>query len=600
MNRRIRIGLVGLSVLALAGTSAGGALAASSGRGTANSSITLLEVKLGDLQSLKVLVDEGQGTLDPSRLGLSGPQAFGSLTVADAKGIIDLSIPNPPIRATAPGAQAGTLTSMAVNFPPSQVAGANNLPVGLGQLVTGTINPLRVEAFQDSAGARSAVGTDVPSLNVLSGLVSIKDVKVGTVASNASPASSDADTGVLKIGEVNVLDLSEFLGGLGLGLSDLGVGALTGLVDKLGLPIQTSSIPGAAGLNNIGDISSVLSTVTGLASTLTGVTGAANCSDLTNLAGAGSLLSGLPLQGVLGSGGLLGSLGLGSILNVGDLLSTCSAGNFASVQNDALSTLTSTLSGLTPLADGLLDQVLGVLDGAPLLQLSGVELSALAKAADTLANSSATTTVNLGTLKVGALDLGVLDLNATAAQVTALVNTVQSTLSSVTSVLGLPNLIDIGILERTASTKAEGNYNVADAAVSALRVSINPPAVLSNALSTATALPIGNVLGGLIPNLPIASGLATGDLAKAFSLTTLLSQPTTITVGSIRAQSEHTIDPAVIGAPGAPGGPIAPPLSGELPRTGANGALLGVLAAVALGGAFGLSRVLRRKPVIEG
>jgi hypothetical protein len=440
----------------------------------------------------------------------------------------------------------------------------------------------------------------VSSLNVLGGLVSVKDVKVGDVVSNASPASSDANTGVLRIGEVNVLDLSEFLGGLGLGLSDLGVGTLTGLVDKLGLPISTSAIPGASALNGISDISSVLSTFTGLASTLTGVTGAASCTDLTNLAGAGSLLAGLPLQGVLGSGGLLGSLGLGSVLNVGDLLSTCSVANFADTKSGALGTLTSTLSGLTPLADGLLDQVLGVLDGAPLLQLSGVELSALAKAADTLGNSSATTSVNFGKLKVGGLDLGVLDLNATVAQVTSLVNTVESTLSSVTSVLGLPNLIDIGILERIASTKTEGNYNVADAAVNALRVSINPPAVLSNALSTATALPIGNVLGGLIPNLPIASGLATGDLAKAFSLTTLLSQPTTITVGSIRAQSDYTIDPAVASTPGGTNGPIAPPVSGELPRTGANGALLGALAAVALGGAFGLSRVLRRKPVIEG
>ncbi len=47
MNR-IRIGLVGLVVASLTGLSAGGAAAATSGRGTASSSITLLSVDLGN------------------------------------------------------------------------------------------------------------------------------------------------------------------------------------------------------------------------------------------------------------------------------------------------------------------------------------------------------------------------------------------------------------------------------------------------------------------------------------------------------------------------------------------------------------------------
>ena len=54
---RIRIGLVGLVVLALSGVTAGGALADSTGRGTAAASVTLLDVTLGNVQHLKVLAD---------------------------------------------------------------------------------------------------------------------------------------------------------------------------------------------------------------------------------------------------------------------------------------------------------------------------------------------------------------------------------------------------------------------------------------------------------------------------------------------------------------------------------------------------------------
>ena len=97
MNR-IRIGLVGLVVTSLTGLTAGGASAAVSGRGTASSSITLLSVDLGNVQHLKVLTDQGQGTLDAARLGLSGPQAFASLSAVDAAGLLNLSLPTPEPR----------------------------------------------------------------------------------------------------------------------------------------------------------------------------------------------------------------------------------------------------------------------------------------------------------------------------------------------------------------------------------------------------------------------------------------------------------------------------------------------------------------------
>lgn len=603
MNR-IRIGLVGLVVLALTGLTAGGANAAT-GRGTATASVTLLDVKLGNVQQLKVLTDVGQGTLDAARFNFSGPQAFGQLTAVDATGALNLALPAPPMRADAPGTSNASLASIPVSFPPSSlpVAGTG-LPVGAGLLATGSINPIKVEAFSDAAGARSAVGTEIPSLSVLQGLLSVSDVKLGTLTTNASPTSSKAETGVLSIGDVSVLNLGQLLGGLGLSLDDLGLGAVTGLLDQLGLPV---AVPGLGDLDGAG-VTGILSPVFNLTSAISGVTGAADCGALAGL-GLDSLLSpvtGLltPVTGLLGgltgSGGLLGSLG-----SVTGDVSACNAGNFATTKSNILGDLQGTLSGLTGAAgpaDDVLSGLLSTVSGAPLLQVSGIELSALANAAETLAGSSATTSAKLGTIKVGGLaPLGALDLNATVDQVNALVNTVESTLNSVLGPLGLGNLIDIGIMERTASTKTEGVYNVADAGINVLRVSINPPAVLSDVLGTVNALtsPLSGIVGSLGAVLPTA-GLSDNVLGSAFGLTSLLSQPTTVVLGAIRAQSDYTT--AAVGTVGAPGtgGPVSSPVSGELPRTGSNnGAWMAALAALSLAGAFGITRSLRKAP-LEG
>jgi len=134
----------------------------------------------------------------------------------------------------------------------------------------------------------------------------------------------------------------------------------------------------------------------------------------------------------------------------------------------------------------------------------------------------------------------VLDLNATVNQINALKGSVLGLVNGVTSTLGLGNLLDIGILERTASTKADGSYNVASAGLDLLRVSINPPANLGGLLSTVTANPLSGLLGSLGGVVPADTGLATNVLGQAFGLTSLLTQPTTIKVGSIGAGADYT------------------------------------------------------------
>ncbi len=594
MNR-IRIGLVGLVVTSLTGLTAGGAAAATSGRGTASSSITLLSVELGNIQKLKVLTDQGQGTLDASRLGLPGPQAFASLSAVDASGLLNLSLPNPALKASAPGTNNASLAPLAVNFPGDALSLAGtSLPLGAGLLASGTINPVKLEASQSDSSASSIVGTSVPDLSVLQGLLSIKGVNIAGLNTSATASASKGDTGIVGIDSVGVLSLAGLLGGLGLNnLADLPLGTLTSLVDGLGLPVNS----GTLGLGNLtgGGVLDILTGTNGLLSTLTGLVGIADCQGLINTV---SGTTGLPLLGgLLNNGGLLGGL-LGGlnlpIGGIGELLTACNVGNFAST----LTSVTDTLEGV---GGGLLDSLLGTLGSAPLLELSGVSLSAVANAADTLANSSATTSANFGTIKVGGQSLGALDLNATVAQVMALKDTVLGTLNTVTSILGLPNLIDIGILERTSSVKTEGAYNVASAGLDLLRVSINPPANLTGLLSGISATgPLSGLLGNLSLPIPAVAGLPLGTdvLANAFGLTSLLTQPTTIKVGSLGADADFT---SVAGetltqtpADGALGG------GGTLPRTGTNGAWFAALAAISLAGAAGIARSLRKAPAHQG
>jgi LPXTG-motif cell wall-anchored protein len=605
---RIRIGLVGLVVASLTGLTAGGASAAVSGRGTASSSITLLSVDLGNIQHLKVLNDQGQGTLDPARLNLTGPQAYASLSAVDATGMLNLALPNPAFKASAPGTSnvPAQLSSIPVQFPGSAIPlTGTNLPVGVGLLANGTINPVKIEAHQSDSAVDSFVGTTVPDLSVLQGLLGIKDVNIAGVSTNASASASVGNTGIVSIGSVDVLSLQGLLGGLGLNnLADLPLGTLTGLLDQLGLSVPT----GTLGLGNLtgSGITGLLSNVTGLLSLKNGLAGATDCASLTSL--VGNTVGGLAdLGGLLGSGGplggVLGLLGLSSSGGINGLIgSNCSSvdaskSGILSIIDPILGTAdTGLLGNATDVVDGLL----GVLNGAPLISLQGVSLSAIAKAADTLANSSASTSANFGHLMVGGKDLGLLDLNATVAQVTALKDNVLGVLNGITSTLGLGNLIDIGILERTASVKAEGSYNVASSGLDLLRVSINPPANLGGLLSGAGGLlsgtgAISGLLSGL--NLPVGSlPLGTDVLAQAFGLTSLLTQPTTIKVGSIGANADYTT--AVAGET-LGGGPADGSLSpgGTLPRTGGtNGAWFAALAAISLAGAFGITRTLRKSP----
>src|SRR5688572_11992981 len=320
--------------------------------------------------------------MDPARLSLANPQAFASLSAVDASGLLNLSLPPEPWKVTSPGSSnvPVPLASIPVNFPgTAQSMAGTGLPLGAGLLASGTINPVKIEAHSSATAVDSIVGTSIPNLSVLQGLLGIKGVNVAGVTSNASVNATIGDTGIIGIESVDVLSLAGLLGGLGLNsLTDLSLGQLTGLLDGLGL----QAVTGDLGLGSLtgGGVLDILTGPSGLLTTLTGLVGVSNCTDLASGLGLGDITSGLPLLGgLLGNGDLLGGL-VGNLPvalpvdGLTGLLSACNVGNFAST----LDTVTGTLEGV---AGGVLDSLLGTLAGAPLIQLQGVSISAFAKAA---------------------------------------------------------------------------------------------------------------------------------------------------------------------------------------------------------------------------
>jgi hypothetical protein len=575
---RIRTGLIGLVVLSLGALAAGPAGAATAGRGTASASITLLDVALGNVQRIKVLADEAQGTLDAGKVGIAANRSYAQLTAVDASGIINQVLPNPPQRAEAPGAQASLVDPVSFALPQSALPVAGK-SVGAGTLASGAIDPVKMQAFFDNAGARSVIDTQIPSLDVLQGLISVKDVNMGSVKTDASPSSSRADSGVVRVGEINVLDLSALLGGLGVSLPSLGLDALTGLVQGLGLPVPAGALGNlspADAKTAVDNAFSVLDTVQGTINSLTA--GVASCGAFGTITG--------PLGGVTS---LLGILNLGGIA-----VPDCASLGVAGATSTLLGTLNTTFDTLKGTAKGLTDGILGVLENAPLLKVSGLEMSALAHAAETVENSSASTSGKLGTIQVGNLPIGALDLNATVEQINALKSTIASQLGSVLGALNpmLGNLIVVEPMVRSASVKSEGGYTMASAGIDLLRVSIDVSrltAPLTDVLSAAKALPLAGELTGAGLPVPVSTGLADGILAQAFNVASVLTQPTTIVLGSIQSRGDFTtLAAARI--------PSAGPVDGTLPRTGVNQAWLAAFAALALVAAFGLSRVLRPNP----
>ncbi|MCU1450508.1 MAG: hypothetical protein JWP02_2678, partial [Acidimicrobiales bacterium] len=411
--RRTRIlGAVTAAAALLTATAATGTAgaAATNGIGTSKASTTVLNVALGNNGSLldvRVLGDDGSANIDP---GVGTPSAASSalspLTSSSAA-VSALNIALPKISVSSTGsAVSKTLPTVSLATPVS----------------TGSLSPLSLSAVVDAAqGATSGLTSTLSNVSVVGGLLSVPGA-TSSLGASAKPGDADGLRGI-SVPSIQLLNLGAVLQGLGVDPANLTLGQVGNALTALNttVPNGAGSLTGAQLVALVGSIQTTLANTP--VATPPGISGVPGVTLISALpAPLQTLLAGLFPGGAIPSG----------VTDVGGLV-TALGGQITSV-------VTGAVNGIK---------------NAPLLEVDNVVAGLSTKAADTVANSKSTVEASLGAVKVGNVSLPGLDLAATAAQVTAAVNTVQSTVNGVLNTVGLGNLITVKVLDQAKSVAAD-------------------------------------------------------------------------------------------------------------------------------------------------
>jgi hypothetical protein len=521
--------------LAGAATLVSPAHAATPGVGTSAASSSLLNVAVGTAGSvlnLKVLADDARSTIDPSTL--AKPEAFSRLNALSlTSSVLPAPLNNvslPIVESRSPGGQP-SVTGPGLNL--SSIGGVA-LPVSL---LGGVLDPASLTSGVDANGAHSALNSSLSNISLVGGLIKAAGLesKLGT-----SAATADADgSRTIKAGAINVLDLGALLNGLGIPLAELPVSTVSSILATLGVPVN--GVPTSLTLDSF---------VTELNTTIDGIQ-----AQLDAAAAATSSTITAPIDSAAGT--ILGGLNL-PVPTVGQ----------------AVATVNQTLDTVQGLLSGVLSTAIHALDGVSLLKVSGVEVGAVTKAADTVEGSTADIVAKIGSINVGGLSLPGLDLTSTLAQVNTVVNTVNSTLSSVLGAIDpdLANLVHVSMFQKDAATGVtkDGGYIKSLAGVSALSAGITPPLNLTSVVTGLLGkVGIGSVLTGAGGSLPAVDTLMTSLNTLVPGAVDVLAGGASIKLASVTSGASFTT-------------PVAA-TNGSLPRTGgtAQTALLGMALVVA-------------------
>jgi hypothetical protein len=565
--RMVAVGALAATMIGAAGPSIVGAAAAdpTTGVGTTTASTSVLELKLGDgsLLDLRLGGEDSQSTIDKKTGPTSAFTKLVPLSLA-SKAVSALNTSLPALEARAPG---GASNVPAVSVPLSTPAS------------TGSLDVAALTASVTDAGAKSGLNSALKNLALAGGLLSVPNL-TSTLGTDALTTAANGVRGV-KADSITVLDLGALLDGLGLNLADLPVSVLSQLLSQLGVPVP--GLPAGTPLDG------AVATITGAITQVKGII-SSGVLPTNPTSTVGGILA--PVDSVLAPvKSLLGTRSAQDILDLPPL----------PVDLTSVTQLVPILDQLNLNLSGLLTNALAALDSAPLLQVKGLNVGLATTAKDTVANSLATITAQVGDVVVGAKSLGGADLGAAASQVTGLVNTVTGTLSSVLGTIdpGLANLVSVKMFDQTKNVAQDGDYSKATAALSALTATITPPAQLGAIVSKVQGLTgVTDLVSSLgLPALPALPGVAAvSQLESALGNVQALAQGATLRVASLSSTSEFT-PAAVTATPSTPGAPVATP-TGELPRTGGDGATYAVFGVLFMAAALALVRWLRR-PVIE-
>jgi hypothetical protein len=521
--------------LAGAATLVSPAHAATPGVGTSAASSSLLNIAVGTAGSvlnLKVLADDARSTIDPS---VATPEAFSRLNALSLTSMLPAPLNNislPVVESRSPGGQP-SVAGPGLNL--SSIGGVS-LPVSL---LGGVLSPASLTSAVDANGAHSGLTSSLTNISVVGGLIKASGLE-STLGTAALPGDADGSR-TIKAGAINVLDLGALLNGLGIPLNALPIDTVSSILATLGVPL--TGVPTSLTLESF--VTELNSTVDALQAQIDSA--------------AGTITQ--TIDSV--AGGILGGLNL-PVPSVGD----------------AVAIAQGAIDQVQALVSSVLSTAIHALDSVSLLKVGGVEVGAVTKATDSVNTSTADIVAKIGSINVGGLSLPGLDLASTLAQVNSVVNTVNTTLSSVLGSISpdLANLVHVSMFQKDAATGVtkDGGYIKSLAGVSALTAAINPPLnltqIVNGLLGNAGTAGIGSILTGAGGTLPVVDTLMTtlnGLLGPAVSA---LTGGASIKLASVTSGASFTT-------------PVAA-TNGSLPRTGgtAQTALLGmalVIAAIA-------------------
>jgi len=250
-----------------------------------------------------------------------------------------------------------------------------------------------------------------------------------------------------------------------------------------------------------------------------------------------------------------------------------------------------TVGDLSTTLTGAFTNAVNAIGSAPLLSVSDLTAGLATKAADTVANSTATIEAGIGQVKIGNLPpIAGVNLSATAAQVTALVNDAQAKVNNVLAQVGLGNLVSIKVLDQAKSIASNQGYVNALANLTGLHVALAPLSSLAGARTTqAVTDTMTTILGA--NNVPaLSSAMASLNALLPTSTVGALTQGASVDVLSVGSTSVFAV-PASSTPSANPSAPT--PSSGTLAVTGGSTQLLGLVGLLLLAGVVGL-RWLRR------
>ena len=437
-------------------------------------------------------------------------------------------------------------------------------------------------------------------------LLSVLGLPVGgsvSIDDLSQVAGGDASAGKhLVVSGLSLPSIADLLGGLGLDLSKLPLDSLLALVNQLGLSTAALDSAVAAVNTQIDTLQGQIDTVTAQIASQTATLNS-DTAQLQQLQDAVTAAQQQVDAAIAATGLPITCSTIPSVPPVGvDLTAVTSACNTLTAAQTALSssTLQSTITTLQSQIDALqaqladltnqlknvagplITQVLGVLDGAPLVSLAKLDVSTLASAgtkhvADVTGTVTGLKVANTDVLQkvTGSSSLDLVKLAGST--LTGVQSTVSGLLGQLSTVLSsVPQLPDLKVPAPTVKVLQKST-------------SLDPIGGLQAATASVTALQI-DWPGLQIPDAVALAGVANLLPRSQQSHATLVGQPLSLTIGSLGDVAKAR--PATTAPQGTPQTPSTPTSTPQLPMTGLAG-WLPVTALLLVGTALGIRRSRR-------